>query len=398
MEHPDEAAPRGYPALLGGLASWFSFWGMQQVSFQWLVVDRLASSPADVGTAQMAMTTPTLLVVLFAGAAADRVDPRRLLLGVHLAGAAVAAGLCLLIASDALSYSALLVYGLCVGTLQAFAIPARDTQLSDVIRGGMSKAIAGVSVTRHAAQLTGSLLATSISLFGPVPALALQAGLAAIGVFPVLLTPARPPRPERPQLDLGELRAGLVEVAGSSVLKPVMLMALMTGVFVVGPFMVLIPLLVRDQYAGGATEMGILSGMFPLGALVGGSVILWRGGIRRNGRALGFGYLAAAGAVSMLAADLPFQGTVAVVFTWGLTGSVFVNTMRTLFQQHASEANRARVLSVYTLGVLGGGPAGSLLSGFLAGGIGLHSTLLVIGIATAATTLVVLTTTRLRQL
>ena len=371
---------------------------MQQVSFQWLVVDFLDSSPTDVGTAQMALTMPTLAFVLFAGAIADRIDPRRLLLAIHLGGALVAAGLCLLVASDAVSYAALIPYALAVGTLQAFAIPSRDTQLSDVVQGGMSTAIAGVSVTRHAAQLSGSLLATSITFFGPAPALALQAGLVLVGALPVALTPARAHREDHPRLGLVELRAGLDEVSHSPILRPVMMMAVMTGILVVGPFMVLLPLLVRDQYAGGATEMGILTGMFPLGALVGGLFILQRGGIRRNGRALGFGYLAAAGAVSLLAADLPFAGTVFVVFLWGRTGSVFVNTMRTLFQQHASETNRARVLSVYTLGVLGGGPLGSLLSGFLASAVGLHAALLLIGCATAATTLTVLITTRLRAL
>ena len=69
-----------------------------------------------------------------------------------------------------------------------------------------------------------------------------------------------------------------------------------------------------------------------------------------------------------------------------------------MFQQHASERNRARVLSVYTLGIMGGGPIGSLASGLLADPLGLHATLgLAAGIA-ASILVGVLTTTRLGSL
>jgi hypothetical protein len=121
--------------------------------------------------------------------------------------------------------------------------------------------------------------------------------------------------------------------------------------------------------------MAILNAMFPLGSVIGGLAIFYRGGLRVSGRALCQGHMTASVCIATLALDLPFAGTVAAVLGWGLSGALFINAGRTLFQSHASEAHRARVLSVYTLGVMGGAPIGSLGAGLIATPLGLHGAL-----------------------
>jgi MFS family permease len=393
------ALRRGYGLLLGGFASWFGFWGAQMVMFQWLVVDALGAAPARVGTAQMAVTMPSLLFLLLGGATADRFEPRRLLIAIHLTTALVVTGLWLALATDALSYALLLVYAVVVGTLQAFGFPARDTKLSEVVSGAMSRAVAGTTLTHHSSQMLGALAAGSASWLGSGPVLALQVLALLSGVIPISRLPHRAPRPgARPRLSLHDLRAGVVEVAGSPVLRPVMILAVSSGILFVGPYLVILPLLVRDVYAGGAAEMGILTAMFPLGSMLGGLAIIWRGGIQRNGRALAVGQLGASLFIAIIALGLPFAGTVLAVLGWGLCGSLFINSGRTIFQENASEAHRARVLSVYTLGVMGGAPLGSLLSGFLATPLGLHGALALDAALSLAVTLGVIAMTRLAAL
>ncbi len=102
--------------------------------------------------------------------------------------------------------------------------------------------------------------------------------------------------------------------------------------------------------------------------------------------------------IGAIALDLSFPGTACAVLGWGIAGALFINAGRTLFQQHASERNRARVLSVYTLGIMGGGPIGSLLSGLLADLLGLHATLALCAGIAASILVGVLTTTRLWSL
>ena len=74
------------------------------------------------------------------------------------------------------------------------------------------------------------------------------------------------------------------------------------------------------------------------------------------------------------------------------------NTGRTLFQQNASEENRGRVLSVYTLALMGSSPFGSLMSGALAEPLGLHETLLFSSGMAIVVAILLALTTRLWQL
>lgn len=365
-----------YGPFLLGISSWFGAWGIQMVAFQWLVVEVLQEPPARVGAAQMAMSLPSLLFLLMGGAAADRLDPRRMLMSIHTAAGVTVALLCAALVSGWLTYPLIVAYALVFGTLQAFCLPARDTLLSDVAAGSMSRSVAGSLMIQHASQVAGAFTAGAASWLGGAPVLTLQSVVMLLGVGPISRLPARPPRATaHPPLGWAELGRGMGEVVRSPVLRPVLLLAVATGVLFVGPFLVILPLMVRDVYGGGAGEMGILSAMFPLGAVLGGLAILSAGGIERNGRALVLGQCAASISIGVIATGVPFAGAVACVLAWGVAGALFINAGRTIFQTQASEAHRARVLSVYTLGVMGGGPIGSLLSGLLAEPLGLHGTL-----------------------
>ncbi|MGH0035894.1 MAG: MFS transporter [Myxococcota bacterium] len=399
---PSSPAPDGSSAFgpfLLGVASWFGAWGIQMVAFQWLVVAVLEEPPARVGAAQMSMTLPSLLFLLMGGAAADRLDPRRMLMLVHTAAGLAVAALCGALVGGWLSYPLLLVYGFAFGTLQAFGLPARDTQLNDVAGGSMSRAVAGSLITQHGSQVLGAFAAGAAGWLGGAPILGLQALLMLLGVVPISRLPGRRPAPvARAPLTLREVGGGMLEVVRSPVLRPVLFLAVATGLFFVGPFLVVLPLMVRDVYGGGAGEMGVLSAMFPLGAVSGGLLVYWAGGIRRNGPALILGQCAASASIGVIAVGIPFAGAVAAVYAWGLAGAFFINAGRTIFQTHASEAHRARVLSVYMLGVMGGGPIGSLLSGLLAEPLGLHTTLALDAGLALAIALAVATFTRLPRI
>ncbi len=366
----------GYRHLLTAAGSWFVGWGIQMVIYPWLLVSVLEETPARVGAAQMAATLPSLLFILLGGATADRLEPRRVLAGVHLGAAAVTAMLCAALLGGALSYSLLVLYGFAIGTFQAFGLPARDTQLSHVVTTGMSRAVAGATVTQHAGQIVGAFVAAAAGWAGGSPVLGTQMAILAFGAIPALRLPARPPEAgTRAPLALVDIVAGLREVSGSPILRPVLIVAVSTGLFYVGPFLVIIPVMVRDVYGGGAPELAVITAMFPLGSVLGGLAIFRRGGIARNGRALAVGQLAGASCIAAIAYGLSFTGTVVAVLGWGVSGALFINAGRTLFQETASPRNRARVLSVYTLGVMGGGSVGSLLSGYLAAFLGLHGAL-----------------------
>ena len=138
--------------------------------------------------------------------------------------------------------------------------------------------------------------------------------------------------------------------------------------------------------------------MFPAGMIVGSTVLLARGGIRRKGRALVAALLA--GTICLMAVGLapPLGAFLALVGAWGLCGSVFLNTSRTLYQAAAPASHRARVLSVYSLGLMGMAPLGNFASGLVADRVGGPATCAFFGAAMAVLVLTVTARTRILQM
>lgn len=189
-----------------------------------------------------------------------------------------------------------------------------------------------------------------------------------------------------------EATEGLRFVRGTPGLRVVLLCLCGVGFLFMGPFLVIFPLMVREIYDGGVVHMALVLSPFQIGTIAGSGVILLRGGIRRKGRAMLLAL--GAGGVALLGAGqaLPFPGLMAVTFAWGLSGSVFMNCSRTLFQEAAPPERRARVLAVNQLGFMATGPLGALLAGFAAGLLGPLPTLLLFGAAMLALVALVATT------
>jgi hypothetical protein len=345
---------------------------MNQVIFTWLVVGELRASAQWVGAAQMALTLPTLGLVLFGGLLADRVELRRLVAWLHVAAATITAALAVAIATDHLAVSILIAFALAWGTIGAFIAPARDAQVSNVATGNLLRAITGVTLVQFTASAAGSRLGGIAEPLGSATALTLQAGILLVGLLAVRQLPAgrRAPAQDHGAGALAALKSGLVEVARSPRLLPVALLVTANGLFFMGPFQVLGPLLIRDVYKGGARELALQWMVLSLGAMAGSFAVLLRGGLRRQGRALLVALVGVCACLFAIAATPPFWAFVAIVFAWGVLHSLFFNTSRALFQENASSANRARVLSVHSLGFLGMTPISNLACGLLARAFG----------------------------
>jgi DHA3 family macrolide efflux protein-like MFS transporter len=168
------------------------------------------------------------------------------------------------------------------------------------------------------------------------------------------------------------------------VLAPVFALTSCVGLLFVASHGVVLPLLVRDVYGGGPRETAMLLAMLPLGGILGGLAIFARGGIRRNGRAVLFGQAFAAVCVGAMALRPPLWGADLAVLGWGVGSAYFLSAGRTLFHLHAPAAQRATLLGLYVLGILGAGPIGSVGSGFVVAAVGAHGALAVAGLAMLA--------------
>src|SRR5258706_4622961 len=245
--------------------------------------------------------------------------------------------------------------------------------LFEVSGGNLMRAVSVLTMTQWGMRALGSFSARIGANVGIVALIAIQAGILLVGAPAIARLPrrARSEGPKRAALTVSEFLEGVGEVARSPVLGPVALLAIALGVFFIGPFLVVFPLLVRDYYAGDLADLSLLFGCFPLGIIASSAWILARGGVRRKGIAqlvsLGIGALC----MIALGLGLPFPVALSIVFLFGLGGARFMNASPTLFQGKAPPPHRGRVLSVYSLARVGAsGVPGAPLSGAPGGGPG----------------------------
>jgi MFS family permease len=143
------------------------------------------------------------------------------------------------------------------------------------------------------------------------------------------------------------------------------------GIGFIGPYLVVLPMLVRDYYGGDVAQLAALNMAFPIGTIFGAGTVLWYGGMRRKGLAQVLALLGGACCVGVLAFGLPFWGALLTVGLWGTSASIFMSAGRTVFQEQARPSHRARVLSVYTLGFMGTtGLIGAPLAGVMVDWVG----------------------------
>src|SRR5262245_60652965 len=374
-----------YSWFLASSTSWFAAHGVHQVMVPWLVVGELRASAEWTGIVQMTALLPNLGLLLVGGALADRRGGRRVLAALHALAAAPPLALAASAASDSLSIPVVMACATALGVLAAFAHPARDSLLSQVAGHDVMRAVTGNTIAQFGAQGFGMAVAGTARWLGSAPVLVAQAAFVGVGALAARRLPGR----EAPshagaaaasrEATPGGLLAGLRFVLRSE-LRAVLALVFGIGLAFNGSYYVLLPLLARDVYGGDVRAVSLLLLMFPLGTITGSLGLLARGGIRRKGRSLALSLAAGACCLLVAGRGLPFPALVATMFAWGLTGAVFLNASRTLFQERAPVAERARVLAVNQIGFVAAGPAGALLSGFTAARIGPGDALAVFGL------------------
>ncbi len=359
------SAGHAFPWYLAGVASWFSSFGIQIIVFPWLVAVVLHEPAARVGIAQMSLSAPSILFMMLGGAVADRADVRRLLARGHLLGAVPPLALAAAIAQGGLSYPALIAYALAVGTLGAFIMPARDAMLGRVAGENLGRAVAIMSAAQFGAQLVGIAAGAAAGHIGAAALLVAQGVVLALGGLAALRLPPAPPVARTGESRLAAMRDGLREALASPVIWPVLAAQLAVGILYVGAFFVILPLLVRDVYAGGSLELSLVSFCFWGGTIAATLAQIRFGALRRPGRAIVIALTFGAVVLAAMSLPLPFAGLLGLCLAWGLGAGVVITQGRTLVQKAAPVSHRARILSLFQLGLMGGAPIGALLIGYL---------------------------------
>ena len=392
---------RELPAYLIVQSTWFMAFGLQMVLFPYLITIKLGLHGTQLGIANMALALPSVLFLLIGGVVAERADGKRMLMLLHTLASVPAIVLAFAVHQGWLAYLLMVSYGVAMGTLGAFMMPARDSILNEVVdrrvRTGsgvtLQRGVAFATLAQFAAQILGIILggyadkATKMPDFlggfsvGPVSSehlLYFQGAIVAVGAIGALwLAKGRQVETGRSGLGaaFGDMADGFRTVRGNDKLFAMTLSMFGVGIFVIGSFLVVLPIINKKVFNLGPDGIRDMYMTFWFGAFVSSVILSFLKNLHRPGRLL----LTAQFVGSMVILLMLWEGIanhheifLAIVFIWGLAAGVSIAMSRSIVQSVAPKDQLARVLSIYQLGFMAGAPIGAFVMGIAVDVFGPH--------------------------
>jgi MFS family permease len=330
------------------------------------VVYKLTGRALDLGLVNIVRAVPLILLAFVGGTIADRVDRRRMLLFTQTAFAVLAVVLGVLVQTQLVRVWHVVLLSFLGAVLLAFDQPARQSLLPALVpKEDLANAIALNSVTYTGAAAIGPALAGPLVAVVGLPAafylnaFSFSAVLFAVGAM--RLPASRKPQntDKEPESVAAAIASGIRYVAASPAL--VLLVGLLIAFsFFAAPYQSLLPVFNGRLFGGSVQSLGWLRAAPGVGALIGG-IYLAQGAQSSDKKRL------------IIVGGLGFCATI-LLFSWcgllplalialfgaGAFSTVFTSTVQTLLQRIADDQMRGRVMSLFTICVLGMWPLGSL--------------------------------------
>ncbi|HEY7151062.1 MAG TPA: MFS transporter [Solirubrobacterales bacterium] len=373
------AVPNYRRYFTGQIVSLSGNW-MQIVAEMWLIL-ALTGSGIAVGVTSALQFLPMLLFGAWGGLLADRFPKRSLLTVTQTFMALPALALWALTATGVVAPWMVFALVFARGTVNSVDNPARQSFAIEMV--GSSRVVNAVSLNSvliHSARILGPAGAgLVIATLGVAPCFLLNA--ISFGAMIVALRAMEPgelrPAPEAAR-GAGAVRAGLRYVLDTpALLVPLAMMA------VVGTlgynFQVILPLLARFSFDGGAATYTALAVAMAAGSVVGALAAGARGRVGpRLLVAAAFGF----GAVALIAAAAPtLPLELAALVPLGAASVTFAAGVNSSLQLDANPAMRGRVMALYSIVFLGSAPIGGPIVGWLGQAIDPRAGLVLAGLA-----------------
>ena len=359
---------------------------MQTTIAAW-VMATLTPSELMVALVQTASTAPSLLLGLLAGALADIVDRRRLILATQwmLLGSTAILGMATL--AGIVGPATLLALTFLVGAGFSLYLPAQAASINDLVsKEDLPRAVALGAVAFNVSRALGPALAGGIAAWlGSGSALVASSLFFVVMIVPVYRMKKRERAlPGVPERVFSGVLSGMRFARHSLAMRSLMI-RIVSFSLCASAFWALLPVIARDQLHLGAGGFGLLSAGFGAGAIVGALAIPGQLERRSLNTVVTSGTVLWIGAIALLAAtDLV---AVAIVTACG-GGAAWVCVLASLSAGTQSSAPawvRARAVSVNLVAMQASLALGSALWGAAASAFGIR-----VALAGSAATLLVL--------
>jgi len=335
---------------------------MQSIAQSWLVLE-LTGSGTALGLVVALQTLPILLLGPYGGVVADRLDKRRLMMGLQSMMGVLALVLGTLTITGEVRLWHVYVLALLLGLNNCFENPARQSFVLEMVGPkDLRNAVSLNSVLVNSARAVGPAIAGIIIATGGLGVCFLLNALSFIAVVTSLwrldvsrLQPSVPTGRAR-----GQLREGFVYVRRTPVLAIPLLMMGLVGCLAY-EFQVVLPVLADRTFHGDARTYGFMTGAMGVGAVIGGLYVAARGttGLRSLVRSTAIFGVVIAGAA--LAPNFALE-----LVAMALVGAASVAVLsmgNSILQLEAAPHMRGRVMALWAVAFLGSTPIGGPIAG-----------------------------------
>lgn len=344
---------------------------MHDTAATWLMTS-LTTSTLLVALMQTAATLPVLALALPAGALADIVDRRRVLLAAQSWMLLAAATMGLLALAGVMTPDRLLFLTFLLGLGNALTAPAWQATLpelvgKDQLPAAVSLNGAAMNIARAVGPAVGGLL---VAALGPGGVFLLNAASFAAVISALARWDNRPPESILPaERVLGAIGAGWRYLRHAPRVQAPLIRCGLFVLFASAPW-ALLPALARYELGLGALGYGLLYGCIGVGAITGVAVLpAIQALLPIDGLVLGATGVYAAGVAALGLLRVPALAGVAL-FAVGFAWIAVMPAFNVATQRASAEWVKARMLSMYVLMYMGGMAVGAAFWGALATRIG----------------------------
>ena len=357
---------------------------MQHVALSWLVY-RLTGSVFLLGLIGFTSQIPTFILSPFLGVVTDRHNRLKLMTFAQVLFLLQALAMTLLVMFDVVQVWHIIVLSLFFGVIMAIEGPTRHSLVVDLIDKptDLGNAIALNSAIFNAARLVGPAIAgIAIAIVGEGICFLMNT-LSFVAVIYALLSIKLPPKKVVSTSDnfKKSFTEGFQYTFRSMPIRTLIIHLSILSLMGIS-FIVLLPAYAKEILGGGADTLGFLMSALGAGALTGALYMAGRNSVFGLSKIIaGFSILMGL-AVLLAAFSTNTFASLVLFYFGGLSMILSIAAINTLLQTISEDNKRGRVMSFYSMALMGISPIGNLIAGTMASKIGIPVTLIISGIIT----------------
>jgi len=344
----------------------------------------MTGSALLLGVVGFAGQIPTFLLAPVAGVLTDRLSRYRVLVAtqiISLVQAAVLAWLCL---AGVIQIWEIVVLSVILGCVNAFDVPARHSFVIDMVekKEDLGNGIALNSLMFNGARLIGpSIAGVMLAATGEGICFLLNAISYIFVILSLLLMKLHIKKTKKNDTYiLKELTDGFRYTFGFAPIKHLLILLSISSLMGMS-YSVLMPVFAKEILHGGSHTYGFLMGAAGFGALLGAFFLASRESVLKLGRIVpASAVLFGAGLIGLSFSRI-FPFSLVLMIFIGLGMMMQTAASNTILQTITDDDKRGRVMSFYTMAIMGTAPFGSLMAGGFAKVIGTPGTIFAGGLA-----------------